>query len=81
MAEFEGSWKGRGRGRGGVAAWEGSLIGWATPAATRVRFENGVAQRYAKAKGVLFLKKMLGRRRYHMILQNRYGTQYTRDDG
>ena len=40
IAEFEGSRRGRGRGGGGVAALEGSLIGWATPAATRLRFKT-----------------------------------------
>eukprot|EP01043_Picozoa_sp_COSAG02_P031219 COSAG02_NODE_2028_length_10073_cov_24.819531_6_plen_78_part_00 len=45
IAGREGSRRERSRGGRGVAAGEGSRKGWATPAATRLRFKNGVAWR------------------------------------
>ena len=40
VAEGEESRRGRSRGGGGVAGREGSRKGWATPAATRLRFKT-----------------------------------------
>ena len=51
-AEKDGRAWGRSRGGGGVAGREGSRKGWATPAATRLRFKT-------ESRGAVFLHQMI----------------------
>ena len=64
MARGEESRNLRGRGGGGVAALEGSLIGWATPAAARLRFKTeSRGERYA------FMSEYISSRQVSVLLR------------